>query len=229
VQLPNSEQRIFFERAVTQYQTDLGADTSAQAYLRGRGIGPEIAGTFRLGVVRTPLPGHEGMRGRLCIPYLTPSGVVAFTFRCLQDHSCKEVVLWVNDEGKEVHCRKYLAPEGMDRTLYNVLDLKKATNVLYLCEGEIDTLTLSSCGFPAVGIPGVKNWKPHYTKALADYVEVGHIFCVADGDEAGRKMARFLAKEVGAHTVRPPQGEDINSIYVRGGTRAVQQWLAGAV
>lgn len=225
MELPSSEQRIFFEKAASQYQTDLSSDTHAQAYLTSRGIGARTAATYRLGVVQSPLPSHEPFRGRLCIPYITPSGVVTFSFRCLEDHVCKDTVLFVNDQGKPVHCKKYRAPEGMDRTLYNVGDFKKDVDEIYICEGEIDTLTLSLCGFAAIGTPGVQQWKPEFTRCFAD---AGEIFCVADGDDAGRKMGRFLAAELKAKVIRPPTGEDINSLYIKGGEDGIRRWLQGA-
>lgn len=225
MELPSAEQMIFFENAASQYQTDLSSDTHAQGYLTSRGLGPQAAGTFRLGVLRNPLPGHETYRGRLSIPYITPSGVVTFAFRCLEDHVCKDTVLGYNNEGKEIRCKKYRAPEGMDRTLYNVGDFKRDTDSVYICEGEIDTLTLSLCGYAAIGMPGVKNWKPQFTRCFAD---AGEIFCVADGDDAGYKMGRFLAAEVRARVIRPPRGEDINSMFVKGGEDGIRRWLAGA-
>lgn len=225
MQLPSPEQKLFFEQAATQYQRDLMADRPTQEYLRGRGIGPEAAQQFRLGVLRNPLLGHEIFRGRLAIPYITPHGIVTFTFRCLQDHVCKDVILFVNGQGKEVKCKKYRAPEGMERTLYNVGDFKKDTETIYVCEGEIDALTLSLCGFAAIGVPGVQNWKDHFTRCFLDYVQV---FVVADGDEAGYRLGAFLAKEIKARAVRPPKGQDVNSIFNKGGSHAVQQWLAGA-
>lgn len=228
MRLPSSEQRIFFERAVSQYQTDLSASTSAQAYLLGRGIGPETAATFRLGVVDHPLLGHEQFRGRLCIPYLTPSGVVTFTFRCLRNHVCKDTVLFVAGD-KEHRCRKYMAPEGEERTLFNVNAFKAEGDVIYVCEGEMDAITLTVCGFPAIAIPGVKQWKPHFTRCFADYQDGGQIYCVADGDDAGRQLSRFLAAEIKARPVRPPRGEDCNSIYVQGGEDGIRRWLQGAV
>lgn len=218
MELPSPEQRIFFELAATQYQNDLASDTPAQAYLASRGIGREAAATFRLGVVRRPAAGHETFAGRLAIPYITPSGVVTFTFRCLAGHDCKEA-----------DCRKYLAPEGEDRTLYNVKSFGMESDVIYICEGEIDALTLSICGFPAVAVPGVSQWKAHFTRCFADYQDGGQIYCVADGDEAGRKLSRFLAAEIKARSIRPPLGEDCNSIYVKGGEDGIRRWLAGAV
>jgi len=227
VELPSPEQKVFYEQAASQYQRDLSSDTAAQDYLKGRGIGPELAGLFRLGSVQSPLLGHENYRSRLAIPYITPGGVVNFTFRCIENHVCKDVVRYVDDKGKEHTCRKYLAADG-ERTLFNVGDFKREGNALYVCEGEIDTLTLSACGFPSIGIPGVKNWKAHYTRCFADYVDGGQLFCVADGDAAGAGMARFLSQEIKARPIRPPKGEDINSIYSKGGADAVRTWLSGA-
>lgn len=225
MQLPSPEQKQFFEQAASSYQLQLAGDTSAQAYLRSRGIGPQVAASYHLGVLREPLLGHEKFRNRLSIPYITPSGVVTFTFRCLQDHVCKDTVLFVNGQGKEVKCKKYRAPDGMERTLYNVLDFKKPSDTIYVCEGEIDALTLSVCGFAAVAVPGVSQWKAHFTRCFMDYNQV---FVVADGDEAGYRLGAFLSTEIKARAVRPPKGEDVNSMYTKGGTYAVQQWLRGA-
>lgn len=223
--LPSVEQKLFFEAAASQYQRDLATDQAVQEYLKSRGIGREVAGTFRLGVLRNPLLGHEQFAGRLAIPYITPHGIVNFSFRCLEQHSCKDTVLFINQQGKEVRCPKYRAIPGMERTLYNVLDFKKDTDTVYICEGEIDALTLSVCGFAAIAVPGVKNWKDHFTRCFLDYPKV---FVVADGDEAGYRLGAFLTTEIKARAIRPPKGEDVNSIYTKGGTHAVQQWLSGA-
>lgn len=210
--LPTPEQRTFFEQAASQYQSDLMADTNAQGYLGSRGIGPQAAATFRLGVVTHPLLGHERFFGRLAIPYLTPAGVVTFSFRCILPHACK-------DEGHG----KYLAPEGFERTLYNVLDFRKDSPRLYLVEGEIDALTWSMNGWPTIGIPGVENFKDHHARCLTDYSE---IFVLCDGDEAGYRLGTFLAREVRAHVIRLPRGEDGNSLYVKGGHDALAEVLA---
>jgi len=225
VQLPSAEQKLFFETAALQYQKDLAADTYAQAYLTSRGIGPEVASTYRLGVLRNPQLGHEQFVGRLSIPYITPHGIVTFSFRCLEQHVCKETILYIGKDGKPRHCAKYRAPLGVERTLYNVLDFKKAEDTIYICEGEIDALTLSVCGYAAIAVPGVKNWKDHFTRCFMDYPNV---FVVADGDEAGYRLGAFLSTEIKARAVRPPQGEDVNSIYTKGGRDAVRKWLAGA-
>lgn len=207
---PTPEQRRTFELAASTYQRNLAADTAAQEYLAQRGITPEVTQAFRLGVVTSPLVGDEQYRGRLAVPYLTPSGVINFTFRCLQHADCKAV-----------NCVKYLAPPG-DRNLFNVLDLAKPGQVICVAEGELDAITLSMCGLPAVGVPGVESWKPHWGRCLEDF---STIYVFADGDKAGRKFAAFMAKEARARPVRLPDGEDVNSLYVKGGSGALRQLI----
>jgi DNA primase len=201
VQTLSVSQRKFFEQAVSQYQSDLAGDTSAQEYLTGRGIGPEAAARFRLGVATSPLAGHEPYRGRLAIPYLTPAGVVNIRFRCAQAHAC------------EGHA-KYLSLPDAASNLYNVLDLKADSPFICVAEGELDALTLSMCGLPAVGVPGVKTWAKHFSRCLEDF---DTIFAFGDGDDAGGKFSSFLAKEARARPVAMPKGMDVNKLYMEGG------------
>ncbi|MFJ2176389.1 toprim domain-containing protein [Streptomyces sp. NPDC087851] len=203
-----SSQRTFFEQAATQYQSDLAADTSAQAYLAGRCLGPEAAATFRLGVVRSPLPGHESYSGRLAIPYLAPAGVVNIRFRCLKAHDCAAT-----------GCPKYLSLPDAGTNLYNVLDLKKNSRCIVVPEGEIDTMSWSLAGIPAVGLPGISTWQKHFARCLEDFDVV---YSAGDGDKGGTKLNALLAKEVRARPLRIPQTEDSNSLYVKGGAGALR-------
>jgi DNA primase len=208
VQTLSTAQRQYFEQAVSQYQRDLAADTSARGYLMGRGIGPQAAATYRLGVVRTPLPGHEQYAGRLLIPYLTPAGPVNLRFRCLKAHVCA-------DSG----CPKYLSMDGVSGNLYNVLDLHKDSPFICVAEGELDALTLSMCDLPAVGVPGVKTWQKHFSRCLEDF---DVIYAFGDGDDAGGKFSSFLAKEARARPISMPKGMDVNALYLQGGSEALR-------
>lgn len=211
MQTLSTAQRQFFEQAVTQYQSDLAGDTSAQAYLMSRGIGPQAAATFRLGVVRTPLVGHESRAGRLAIPYLTPAGPVNFRFRCLQQHNCSEA-----GHGK------YLGLEGQETNLFNVSDLKKPGDAVAVCEGELDAMTLSMCGIPAVAVPGASSWKKHYRLCLEDFTRV---YAFGDADDAGKSLNKRLIEAVRAIPVRLPKGEDVNSLYLKGGADGLRRLL----
>lgn len=211
MQTLSAAERQFFELAASTYQNDLAGDISAQAYLASRGLDLRVANMFRLGVVRAPLVGHESLRGRLVIPYVTPSGVVNFSFRCLRQHVCKDV-----------GCPKYLPIEGRERNIYNVLDLKKDSPFLCVAEGELDALTLSLCGLPAVGMPGAKQWKKHFSRCLEDF---DVIYAFGDGDEAGGKFSSFLAKEARARPIAMPKGKDCNDIYREQGAEGLRKLI----
>lgn len=218
----SSEQRQFFERATSQYQSDLAADTSAQAYLASRGLGPEAVARFRLGVATSLQAGDERYRGRLVIPYLTPAGVVNMRYRCLKQHVCSETVLWTDRQGKPRYCPKYQSRDGMEGNLFNVMDLKRDSPFICVTEGEIDAMTLSLAGLPAVGVPGVKTWQKHFSRCLEDF---DVIYAFGDGDEAGGKFSSFLAKEARARPIAMPKGRDVNDLFREGGADALRRLL----
>lgn len=213
MQLPSNEQRLLLAQAASQYQADLAADTAAQEYLTKRGFGEQVANTFRLGVVRAPVQGHERYRGRLAIPYITPAGVVNFRFRCLRQHDCKT-------EG----CPKYLGLEGFETNLFNVLDLAKPGRRLVVAEGEFDIMTWSICGFPSVGPPGAKGWKKHFRRCVDDFDEV---YSCGDPDAAGESLNKQLINDVRAIPVHMPKGHDVNSLYMEGGADALRKLISG--
>ncbi|NJP50070.1 toprim domain-containing protein [Streptomyces sp. SBST2-5] len=163
--------------------------------------------------MRRPLVGHEQYQGRLAIPYLTPAGVVNMRFRCLQPHDCKAV-----------DCPKYLSADGAGTNLYNVLDLKKDSPFIVVCEGEIDAMSFSLAGIPAVGVPGVDAWQKHFARCLEDF-EV--IYSAGDGDKAGSKFNSLLSREVKARPLRFPRGMDANALYVKEGAGGLRRLIEG--
>lgn len=194
-------QKKSLESAVTHYQRFIG---QAEEYLASRGLTLQDVDTHRLGVVDEPLPGHENYKGRLVIPYLTKTGVVDVRFRAMGESDVK-----------------YLGLPGAKTHLYNVLSTFNAQDAIAVCEGEIDTITLNKCGIPSVGVPGVNNWKKHYTRILQDF-ETVYVF--ADGDQPGSDFAKNLARELSTVTViQMPDGEDVNSVYCKGGPNAIRQ------
>lgn len=179
-------------RAARYYHSALH---EAEDYLVERGITMEAAKKVRLGVVLEPLTGHEAYINRLAIPYITRSGVVDIRFRSMDSSE-----------------PKYMGMAGATTHLYNVSAFFRATSYISICEGEIDTITLDTvAGIPAVGVPGVNNWKKHYTRLLQDFEKV---FLFADGDNAGTEFGKTLARELGnLVVVQMPDGEDVNSMY----------------
>lgn len=114
---------------------------------------------------------------------------------------------------------------GANTHLYNTRGFFKASSFLCICEGEIDTITLDYiCSLPAVGVPGVNNWKKHYTRLLSDFDK---IFMFADGDQAGHEFAKSLMKELSnVIVIQMPEGEDVNSMYLKNGATYFQDKVA---
>lgn len=165
----------------------------------------EVARLARLGVVELPEVGHEQFQGRLAIPYITKTGVVDLRFRSL-------------NPAVEP---KYMGMAGSDTHMYNVLDIERAGDWIGICEGEMDTLTMSRCiGIPCIGVPGANSWKKHYTRMLADFERV---FVFADGDSPGREFANSLTRELPCTIVTFEDGEDVNSAYTKHGANYVRE------
>jgi DNA primase len=192
----NASQKDLLDKATTKYA---GSIYQAEDYLKSRGIPLEVARLVSLGVVAEPEVGHEAFVGRLSIPYITKTGVVDLRFRSL-------------NPAVEP---KYMGMTGAETKMYNVLDVERAGDFIGVCEGEIDTLTISRCvGIPCIGVPGANSWKKHYTRLLADFERV---FVFADGDQPGTEFARSLARELPVTIIQLPDGQDVNSMYVQEG------------
>jgi DNA primase len=195
-------QKELLGKAAAKYAANI---YQAEDYLASRGITREAARLARLGVVVEPEIGHEAFIGRLSIPYITKTGVVDLRFRSL-------------NPAVEP---KYMGMTGAETKMYNVLDIDKAGDWIGICEGELDTVTLSACvGIPCIGVPGANSWKKHYTRLLADFERV---FVFSDGDQPGKEFAINLSRELPVTVVQMPDGEDVNSCYVRYGSQYIRE------
>jgi len=198
------EQSRSLLEAVTHYSKNL--DARAIEYLEGRGISEDIAQQFSLGVVTDPINGHETHAGWLSVPYLTALGMcVGVKFRRL-------------DDGKP----KYGAPAGQKGHLYNVADITIDSSVVVVCEGELDAVVVSGIlNIPAVGVPGVQAWKPHFNKLFTGYDTVyivGDNDIKDDGTNPGAEFSRRVSQEVmNSRIVSLPASMDINDYYLAHG------------
>lgn len=199
-------------RATETYQGQL--DQPAVRYLEGRGLSSPAIRTLRLGVVRSPLPGHESYVGRLAVPYIGPRGNVAdVRFKCIEDHSCKEV-----------GCAKILGLPGVETRVYNTRSLSAPTDYIFLAEGEPDVWTYEECGWPAVGIPGAHSWKRHHARMLAGFSKV---VLLAHGDDAGKQFADKVARALPTtcHVKVAPAGKDANAIFLESGKEGLKAFF----
>ena len=188
----------------------------ALSVLEERGISDAVAALYQIGSIVEPINGHEMYQGWISIPYITASGsCVGFKFRRV-------------DEGKP----KYGSPTGQKAHLYNVCDIIIDSPYIVVCEGELDTVITSGVlGIPAVGVPGVAAWKPHFPKLFGGYdtvFVVGDNDVKEDGSNPGAEFAKRVANEVMNSTiVTLPAGMDINDYYLAHGFDATKALLIG--
>lgn len=132
-------------------------------------------------------------------------------FRCLEPHDCHAL-----------GCPKYLSLPDAGTNLFGVLDLKRDSPHIVVCEGEIDAISWSLAGVPAVGIPGVDAWQKHFGRCLEDFDVV---YSAGDGDKAGAKFNSLMAREVKARPLRIPRGLDSNALYAQGGADGLRRLI----
>jgi len=198
----SKSQKELLEKATESYAQNL---QEIVPYLQSRGITEQTATMFRLGFVREPEMGHEPYVGKLAIPYLTPTGVIDIRFRSL------------NSDGGP----KYMSRPGATTHIYNIGALGNDSDVLAICEGELDTVVATQAGFSAVGLPGANNWKSFYNRVLADWSKV---ILLCDGDNAGREMAKHLSRELdNVFPVFMPEGQDVNDVYLAEGADGLRK------
>ena len=198
----SKSQRELLAKATENYERNLD---EVAPYLESRGITKETALMFRLGFVKNPETGHEPYQGKLAIPYLTPSGVIDIRFRSLNA-----------DSGP-----KYLSRPGASTHIFNVAALNTDSDVLVICEGEIDTMIATQVGFAAVGLPGANNWKPFYARVLADWEKI-MLFC--DGDNAGKEMAKTITRELdNVFPIFMPENCDVNDVFLAEGAEGLHK------
>ena len=211
----NAQSKLLLEAAQRYAQA---ISPEALAVLDARGISEVVASKYQLGTITEPINGHEMYQGWISIPYITASGsCVGFKFRRL-------------DEGKP----KYGSPTGQKAHLYNVADVTIMKPYIVICEGELDTVVVSGVlDIPAVGVPGVAAWKPHFPKLFGGYETVyivGDNDVKEDGSNPGAEFSKRVANEVMNSTiVTLPPNMDINDYYLAFGADATRKLLIGEI
>lgn len=201
--------------SATRYQESLWDQEGSEAreyLLETRGLDAELVGTFGLGYVASPEPGHEQYRGRICIPYFNARGVTTLRFRGMP--------------GREGNA-KYLDMAGAKPLLYNITALLQGGNTLYVAEGELDTITATQMGLRTVGLSGAQKWQPHYRNLLTGYSRV-IVLCDSDDDGVGLELGNLIKAKLPDAFVQlkpAPEGHDVNSAYVElGAQELLNHW-----
>lgn len=191
--------RASLEAATAAFGAAMPGSPAAD-YARRRHIDPRCGARFRLGYVPPNFPGWERFGDRLAIPNICASGhVVGLKFRALND-------------GAEP---KYDKPAGLPNRLFNLDALNRASDMIALCEGELDAVILEQLGVPCVGIQGANSWKRHHPSLFEGF---DRVVMVTDADDKGRDLAKRVAQsDLPVVVVEPPGGfKDATEAVVAG-------------
>ncbi len=149
-------------------------------------------------------------RHRLLFPYLDAKGIPRYFQARATD---------AETQPKELNLR------GAVPFPYNVSLLDGNVGWIYLCEGCIDTLTMLDRGFPTVGIPGVKSFKPEWGSLFRNK----RVIVCLDQDEAGRagsKIIEDILKQNGVEASRLGDGIQAKSFQMAEG-QDINSWFGG--
>lgn len=154
------------------------------------------------GLTRFYLFAKEGL-SFLLFPYRLEGRVHAIKGRCLLTKA----------EAKERGVSRFVMTERA-QIFYNQ-EILKTNRTVYLCEGEIDTLTLLQAGYPAVGIPGTGSFK----ESWFDLLMGKRVVLCLDSDPAGCEASAYLAEEFNKRGIAHlkldlPSGKDVNECYL---------------
>jgi hypothetical protein len=116
----------------------------------------------------------------LVFPYLKQGKPLFLKARCLLSKS----------DAQALQISRFLNSRGTVPCLWNHDSIDKATQV-FICEGEIDALSVITFGYVGLGLPGWAHWKDIWVR---DFFQK-EVFLVLDADPAGRAGALDIARQ----------------------------------
>lgn len=114
---------------------------------------------------------------------------------------------------RNVNTKEFIIDKNVEKEVY-LLDsiIKNSSKSIYICESQINALTLQSYGYPAVALFGTGT--PYqYTQIKKSGVLKG--FLCFDGDDAGRKgTLKFIENfpDMLLSVIMIPEGKDVNDL-----------------
>lgn len=143
-------------------------------------------------------------------------------FKVMYEKSTNSLIFPVWDENgklvsitrRNVSHKQFILESNKDKPVYLLNFIKEEnTNTVYVCESQINALTLWGWGYKAVALFGTGS--AHQYEILNNS-EIKHYVLCLDGDEAGHKgTLRFIKnirKDVFIDIVKIPKGRDVNDL-----------------
>lgn len=197
----------------------LATDHPARKYVEGRMIRPEHLSLFYFApkfkkfvnkhVEKFTAESLERDHPRLIIPYFNAHGkVVMFNGRAFGDEEPKYMMVRLDED-----CEKVF---GLERVDYS--------KTIYVCEGEIDSLTLDNM----VGVGGAASFDSHVIQRIKTNAVLIH-----DNEPRSREVTKIVAKTIkqGYNCFLPPETfefKDLNEAIQNGMTREALKELIDA-
>ena len=227
------------EKACCHFQASLPG-SKGEAYLRARGITPQVAAKFRLGFDNgTPVPdtdekalltagicaeGERGVydrfRGRVIFPVLDEDDmVIGFGGRIMNDSA--DAAKYINSPETAVFDK--------GRQLYGMNFAKRSErNGLILCEGYMDVIAMHSAGFDNTVAALGTALTSHNAGTIRAHADA--VCLMFDADEAGSKATmkaiRTLEKTgIGIYVVRLKGAKDPDEFIRRYGRAEMEKCL----
>lgn len=179
-----------------------------QKYLEGRGLDVNTIVEAQLGYV---YPNGSRFSRSIAIPYFDVQGRHRLTRYRRLDPNAPLKYDWL---------------KGSHSHLYGIERVDQP--VVYICEGEFDSLILTQCGFPAVGLTGAMHFQRPWRFLFrnSDMVIVVMDTDQSKKDEQGREVgmtgqraAQKIAAAIGTVTdvdiVELPMGMDVTDLYLK--------------
>ncbi len=145
-----------------------------------RGFTLDVVERFKLGVGQFYSHKNDGNVTGLLIPYWHNGKVVQAKWRALPPAK-----------------KDFRGLSGRDSRIFNEDAIKVGMELLFLVEGEPDTLAMLSAGINEVcGLPGANSGKAGWLTTL-DNAKITNIYLLYDRDDVGQKGAKEMAKRIG--------------------------------
>ena len=113
---------------------------------------------------------------------------------------------------------KYLDVSGAEIHLYNPRGAGPHSHTVFVCEGELDALTLCYLGYEAVGMSGADKFAHAMFQEIYPLLFTGAKVVIAvDNDQAGQTAAAAISKAIPkARVLTVPEevGKDIGDWYI---------------
>lgn len=206
-------------------------------------LGQEILDAFGPQIARPTVPHAKPAVAAPVVvnkcPTLTPAGVSFFASRGLTEDTARRFRCGSNDravsmpayrEGRlrfvkyrDMHEKRFYAERGAKPCLWGWQALPRGTTTLVLTEGELDAMSASQMGTPALSLPqgaGEGRKLDWLEEEMGRLLAFERIVLALDGDEAGQQTAAALAARLSGADVsilRWPEGvKDANELLVAG-------------